>query len=211
MTRYSKNLLKISSERILNELYGILCSRTAYETLNDCKDVINYIIPGFMPHRLLKKNTGDFALKLFSCIYTQNYSTVCQICNELKLNREDKSKIQNLHIILHEKLNVENGRIVFDKKVKKLLCDVKTEYIRDLFILTDTDTTDFDLFLEKGIYTKNKLAVTGGEIASSGIFAKHLTSKILHSVMYSVACGDLLNNKESILEYIRNLDTESLE
>ncbi len=200
-------LHNISSERILAELCGTLICERAYEVLKNCKEVISEVVPGFEPCEFLKKNTGDFALRLFSCIYNESYESVLRICNYLKASNADKEKILALHKLYHEETSRDiSGKTVFDKKVKRLLCDYPKEYIKDLFVFTDSDTPELSEFIENGVYSAGALALSGGEIASLGIFPQNATAKVLKKVLYNVAEGNIKNNKDDIIEFIKVLE-----
>ncbi len=203
-----KSLLKnISGERIKSELEGTLASPKSFAVLSYSIDIISEIIPGFLPDEFLSKNTGDFALRLFSCIYKESYQRVLEICNILKLSNAEKEKILALHMLYHKEIPLEqNGKIIFDKKIKRILCDYPAEFIKDIFVFTDTNTEQLDEFIDSGVYTVTSLEISGGEIANLGIFERNMTAKVLKEVLLSVATGETENTKDGIIAFLNNLE-----
>ena len=198
-----KHLLhNISAERIHSELEGTLIHPRSYEILTDCSDVIAEIIPGFVPHEFLKSDYGDFSARLFSCILTNNFSDICKICDFLKLSNAEADKIKSMHTLYTQMLTLDKGKIIFDEKTKTALCTLCSEYIKDLFLITNSDTKELLDFLDNGIYTVKKLAVSGGDIANSEIFPKSETSNVLQNVLYAVALGRINNTREEIFNYL---------
>ncbi len=207
-----ERLCSVSSERIQAELRGILLSKGAYKVLSECDAVLRQIIPGFTAHRLLLSDKGDFALRLFACIYTESYDKASEICDFLKLSNSDSGKILALHRLYHtEAASKEDGKIIFGKKIKRLFCDYPPEYISDIFDFTESDKTELEVFVKNGIYKPGDLALSGGDIAELGIFPKNMTAKVLRCVLYSVADGSLENSRDAILCFLNNFDISNLE
>ena len=211
MSAKKELLANISSERIHSELKGTLCFPKSYEILTDCIDVISEIIPQFTPHEFLKSSDGDFSSKLFSCILNNNFSEICKICDYLKLSNLESEKIKGMHILYTQVLTLNNGKIVFNDKTKTALCDWSDEYITDLFLLTKSDMTAYSEFLNNGIYNTCQLAVTGGDIAVSGLVPKVETAKHLKNILYAVSLGKIQNSKPEIFNYLENLHCNETE
>ena len=70
---------------------------------------------------------------------------------------------------------------------------------------------NFFEYLESGIYTISKLAVSGGDIAGLGLFPKNETSKILKLILKHVACGEIENTKEAVTDYLVALSANKSE
>ena len=209
---YSKTLLKkISSERIYSELKSTLFFPHSYDILSDCIDIINSIIPDFTPNEFLRSGNGDFPARFLSCVSHCNIDNVYNICSELKLSNYETDKITSMHTLYNSVLTRNGKKIIFDEKTKIALCDYKTEYIEDLFVLSDSETTELHYFIKNGVYTLQKLAISGGDIASMNIFPKNETAKILHSVLYQVSLGKTLNTKASITQFLLDLHKKESE
>ncbi|MBR3995119.1 MAG: hypothetical protein IKI97_07545 [Clostridia bacterium] len=211
MSKNSALLGKISSERIYSELKGTLFFPHSYDILTECNDIICSIIPGFVPHEFLRSSTGDFPTRLFSCICHNSFDEICEICSYLKLSNYETDKITSMHTLYNSILTRNGKKIIFDEKTKKALCDYKPEYIEDLFIFFDSFTDELYNFLKNGVYTTEKLAISGGDIALMGIFPKTETAKILRSVLYQVSLGKVLNKKTNITQFLFDLQKNQSE
>lgn len=198
MTKCKNLLNNISAERIQSEFYNTLCFPGAYNVLTECSDIMQAIIPFFTANEFLKKNYGDFALKLFSCIYTANADEVYKCCRFLKLSNNDMNRI----VKLHKLYNKFGARIVFGKEIKKALCNEKAENIKDLFVFCNADTDELDYYLKNGVYQLSSLALCGGDIMELGIFPKQTISKLLQKALYSVAVGDIPNRRADIIDFL---------
>lgn len=207
-----KGLLhNISKERIQSELRGTLLSKGAYEVLKNGEEIIREVIPGFTPHSFLIGTCGDFALRLFACIYKESYEKASEICSLLKLSNAESEKILSLHRIYNNQVEFDkDGQIVFNKKIKYLFCDYPTEYIFDIFDFTKSDKTLAEEFSKNGIYTQGALALGGGDIAATGMFPKNMTAKLLLQVLYAVCDGSLENSREAIFLFLKNFDISKL-
>ena len=204
---FCKKLLKnISAERIQDELRRTLCFPYSYNILLECDDVIKEIIPEFKADNFLMCEYGDFPLKLFSCIREASYEGACNICEFLKLPNTESEKIKKLHMLYNSELTVADNKIVFDNAAKISMCEGNADYIKELFVFSGSDMTSLNNFTENGVYMSRQLAVTGGEIASSGLFAKNLTGLIHKKVLHSVSVGEIENTRSAIFDYLKSPD-----
>ncbi len=202
MSLHKSLLANISAERIQAEIKETLSYPHSYTILNDCLDIICELIPGFIPDEFLLSGKGNFASKLFSCIYNKSYDEICRICDFLKLSNADSDKIKKMHILYHDVLSRDGKKVLFDNKTKTALCDYPVNYVISLFEFSKSPIHKLYDFIENGIYTNSKLAYSGGDIASCGLFPKNMTAKLLHRVLYAVACNELCNTRECIYQFL---------
>lgn len=202
MDKCKYGLKKIPPERILDELRGTICHPFSFTILNKCESVMKCMITGFSSDAFLKEEYGDFALKFFSCIHHNTFTDVMNICDSLRLRKNETAKIRELYILYNEVLTRNGRRIILDDKLKEALCDYPSEYIRDLFVFSDSDTESLNNFLNCGVYTARQLAFSGSDIISCGLFDKSKTSILLKNALKAVAVGKIKNDREDILRYL---------
>ena len=207
-----KHLLsQLSSERILAELRETIIFPGSYEVIKDCFDIIEYIIPGFIPHNILSTSYGDFSLRFFSCIAHNDFAYVQKICTNLKLSNTEANKIYDMHLLYHKVLTQKDNKIFFDNKTKEALCNYPSDYITDLFVYSKSNMYEYNDYLNTGVYTIKKLAVNGTDIIATGLFPKELTSKLLKYILKKTAIGRVKNTKKDILEFLNSIKAKDIE
>ena len=211
MIKQKDGLKNISAERIREELFGILNAPYAYKVLCESADVLTEIIRGFCPDEYLLYDGKDTISSLFSCIYKNSYDNFCLVCEKLKLRSEEYEALRTMHRLYNEILTRDGRKVLFDDKTKIALCEYKTEYICKVFAFSGSMCRNFFEYLESGIYTISKLAVSGGDIAGLGLFPKNETSKILKLILKHVACGEIENTKEAVTDYLVALSANKSE
>ncbi len=205
MSQNADLISRISAERICTELSETLSYPHSFEIFNNCIDVIRCIIPFFVPHKFLMSEKGDTVEKLYSCICNENYETVSDLCEYLKLRSDESDKIRKMQLLYNDILTRDGNTVIFDNTAKKAFCDYPADYVRAVFEFSDSVCDELHDFIENGIYTNSKLAISGGDIVSLGLFPKPMTAKILHKVLYEVACDRVKNSKNDILNYLLQL------
>lgn len=209
MTDKKSGLANISAERIVSEFRGTFIYPHSYATLKDCTDIICEIIPGFEACDFLLSDKGDFASRLFSCIYKCSEKEIYCLCDKLHLTKAESDKIKAMYKLYHSVLTHSGNKVIFDITAKRALCDFDTDYVVSAFEFSGSDCSELRYFVENGVYTAKKLALNGGDIATSGMFPKNETAKILKKVLYEVSSGKITNNKDSIFEYLSTLKNQS--
>jgi len=204
-------LCSIPVERQIDELRGTIIYPGAYEILDSCQNLIEVMIPGFQVNNFLKADTGDFSLKLFSCVYDRSHDELCTLCKKLKLSKSEYDKIITMHILYNKFLTRCGEKIIFDDKTKLALCEYPCEYIHDLYVFSNSNITELENFSDNGVYTVSRLAISGGDIADSCLFPKNMTSKILNFILRNVATGKIRNEKKDILDYLSSISVDTLE
>ena len=208
MVRHSDLVTLISAERTGSELLETLSYPHFYFISGECIDVIRKIIPCFIPHEYLLSASDDVISKLYSCICTGSGREVSDVCSSLKLKSSESDKIRNMHELYSKILTRDGEKVIFDDKTRMALCDFKRDHVLSVFDFSGSANDEFCNFLQNGIYTNTDLAVSGGDIISCGLFPKEMTSRVLHAILYEVACGRLNNNKDDILNYLFTPDLE---
>lgn len=207
-----KHLLSnISAERINCELQGILTHKYAYETVKNCKEILMQVIPEFYCSEFLKENSGNFVLNLFACLPSADKVTLEKISERLKLSGKEKLKLLNLQEIYKSVNFSENGKIIFDDKVKRLFIKYPYEDIRDVFLFAGNDCADILNFKDNGVYRLQDLAINGKELIDMKLFPVSKTSKILACILDNVACEKLKNDKTSIVDFVKKLNSSDFE
>lgn len=206
----SKNfgLLKyVSCERIKTELFKMICGKnfkyicTAYENvlsqLLDDADISNLTDSFFKNNTLYKSEIVFGAFLNLVCNDTD------KICNKLKLSNA-------------EKYIVKLGKTVYNNNpdksfVLKLVCDMG--YNDFLSLLDIWHIIGYDISAYRHIYNEaknNNVCLDAKSLALKGEeFAKYFTGKdislAIKNTLYCVACGNISNTKEDILNYIEKL------
>ena len=152
MSANKKGLCSISGERIKAELFGILNAPHAYNLLVDCNDIVADIICGFITDEFLLKNEGDTVTRLFSCVSRNSYEEICSICNKLRLNNAESEKLRMMQMLYNGILTRDGRKVIFDDIAKKALCEYKTDYIKSVFLFSDSYDKEFEEYLCNGIY-----------------------------------------------------------
>lgn len=211
MSSNKHSLKNISGERVRLELFGVFEAPYAHRLLCECKDVISEIICNFKADEFLLQACSDPIIKLFSCVYQNSFEDVCLICGKLKLRSEEANKIQTMHKLYCDILSRDGRKVLFDDIAKTALCEYKTEYVYSVFLFSGSANAILDDFIQNGIYETSKLCVSGGDIASGGLFPKNETSKILKRVLIAVACDKIRNTKEDIQAFLEDIRKNEFE
>lgn len=209
MNECSEGLCKVSGERICSELRETLCAEHSFKVLSKHFNVIKSVIPCFTPHERLHDSYGDFAYKLYICILNGGIEAIEKVRSHLKLSNSEYERLRQLDKAdRFDYTRTEDGRIIFDEKVKLALCSLSENAVRDIFILTASETSELDDFLKSGVYRYEDLAVTGGDIVKLGKFNVRETAAVLFKILKMVAVGEISNDYDCIMEFLKKCNTE---
>ena len=206
----SGRLVSISKERIYNEFKKLIMGESATEVISDYADIISVALDGFAIDGLPDKDRFDKAdyLTRLAAIFNMN-ATDSVSCADSVLTSLKTDKFTRTHIISVLKaykeasLNTEKEALLLLAKHGK----EATEGALKLGLLeggfSDKECDTLYLALNSGTpYTVSGLAVRGGDLSAIGIMGERI-GETLNSLVLAVINGDVENEKDALLEFIK--------
>lgn len=206
----SGRLVSISKERIYNEFKKLIMGESATEVISDYADIISVALDGFAIDGLPDKDRFDKAdyLTRLAAIFNMN-ATDSVSCADSVLTSLKTDKFTRTHIISVLKAYKEAS---FNTEKEALLLLAKhgkeaTEGALKLGLLegrfSDKECDTLYLALNSGTpYTVSGLAVRGGDLSAIGIMGEGI-GETLARLLYAVINGDVENEKDALLEFIK--------
>ena len=205
----SKLLKNISAERICEEMDKFLSGIRAGDCLNKFQSVFCEIVPDLFPLSESKINALNAqyvnSVVSYAILFRGiEIETVAKICRFLKFSNERKNKV--LAILSCDAIPETNV------EAKSLLQSLGPETIKDFIAYNSAYGFDMEKIekyveqiLENGeCYSLKQLAINGRDLLSLGISDGARIGNILSCVLLKVVCEELENDKEILINYVRN-------
>ena len=210
--RAKKELLSfVSGERIFAEWKKLLEARYAYAVISEYKDIISeFLLPGkniSMPTEE-KFSLGTVSLRQLSLIMLSAedaYAAFTSLSDRLRFDNETKKEgitlIENYNkVTLDTEMSVRRALYTLGKKHTEAMITLK-------IMLGDQDSVSYSILknvIDSRLpYSISHLEISGDDLISLGMMGKSV-GNMLERVLYAVIDGEISNEREEILDYVKN-------
>lgn len=201
-------LKKVAKERIYTEWIKLLHGNGAYRIINEYQELIKIFIPELDNFSLPEKEyflEASYDLRFIS-LFAEKGASVW--LNAIEALRAD-NKMKLLGKILLENANES---LASNYEMKKMLSKIgaeNTEKLIEFKLLlekaSEKESALYKEILEKGeCYRLSDMALSGKDLSEIGIFGRK-TGEILSKALDSVMKGEILNEREALLNFAVNL------
>ena len=202
------NLSNVSAERIAVELNKLLCGDSVQGILSEYVDVFSGILPEKLDYRsiapLVSQVEATVLTRYVALLFSLDEDSVLSIAKHLRFSGRFTN---DLTTIIRYK---NDGLINDDASVLHLLHHLGPELSRVLVAVRRVyDGVDYTsvmariekLITDKACYSLSNLAVKGADLLEVGIAPGPALGKVLTILLESVMNGELVNEKNALLEY----------
>ena len=204
-------LEKVARERIYTEWIKLLSGKGAYRIINEYRDVISLFIPELSKISLPEEESfkkADFDLRFISLF--KDLSAAMWLTALDGLRADNKMKL--LGKALLENLEKE---LTTEYKMKLMLSKIGEEYTEKLIKLKalcqraqGCEEAIFKKVIESGeAYRLSDMKLSGKDLSEMGIFGRE-TGEILEKALDSVMRGEVKNEREELLAFVKLLKNE---